>query len=89
MTIPASWRDDFETVELLLTITTWRRELDRLDADPDEDRAGDLDMLRLSESALARARHQWEWHAHRDQWLARLAETGREPLGATSTASAG
>ena len=26
--------------------------------------------------ALVRARQQWEWQAHRDQWLARLAETG-------------
>ena len=31
-------------------------------------------------ATLKRAREQWEWHAHRDQWLARLAETGQSPL---------
>ena len=30
-TIPASWRDDLETVELLASITHWRRELDEQD----------------------------------------------------------
>jgi hypothetical protein len=88
MTIPASWRDDLETVELLFTITTWRRELDEQEAEPEQDEAGDLEMLRLPESGLARARMQWEWHAHRDEWLGRLAETGREPLAADSAVSA-
>jgi hypothetical protein len=80
MTIPASWRDDLETVELLFSITTWRQELDAVNAEPDHEGAGEREMLRMPESGLARARQQWEWHAHRDEWLARLAETGREPL---------
>jgi hypothetical protein len=82
-TIPTSWRDDSETVELLAAITRWRRELDH-DAEQGDAGASDLEMLRLPASGLERARQEWEWHAHRDQWLARLAETGRAPLGAAA-----
>ncbi|MDP9255668.1 MAG: hypothetical protein M3Q31_03815 [Actinomycetota bacterium] len=87
-TIPASWRDDLETVELLDAITSWRRELDERDvAAASGAEAIDLDDLRLPVSALERARQEWEWHAHRDSWLVRLAETGRAPIGAASDAA--
>jgi len=86
--IPAAWRDDSETVELLAAITSWRRELDAQDAEQGDDGASDLEMLRLPASRLERARQEWEWHAHRDHWLARLAETGRAPLGAANATRA-
>ena len=72
----ASWRDDLETVELLASITHWRRELDQHDhASVDEHGlAEDMELMSLPTSGLERARQEWEWHAHRDQWLARLAE---------------
>jgi hypothetical protein len=81
-TIPASWRDDLETVELLATITRWRRELDDQDREPSDEHAlaSDIELMPFPISGLEQARQQWEWHAHRDQWLARLAETGRAPL---------
>lgn len=81
-TIPASWRDDLETVELLASITHWRRKLDQHDhASVDEHvLAEDMELKSFPTSGLERARQEWEWHAHRDQWLARLAETGRAPL---------
>lgn len=81
-TIPATWRDDLETVELLASITTWRRELDEQHrAQDDEQEVGtDEESGSNRVSTLERAREQWEWHAHRDQWLARLAETGQSPL---------
>ena len=41
-----------------------------------------LDGMLFPESGIEQARRAWEWHAHRDAWLARLAETGRAPLGA-------
>ena len=49
---------------------------------------GRVDFDRLRKDRLERARQQWEWHAHRDQWLARLAETGRAPLVADVTTRA-
>ena len=80
-TIPASWRDDLETVELLASITRWRAELDEHERAQDSEEASDDDELAsIPVSGLERARQEWEWHAHRDQWLARLAETGRSPL---------
>jgi hypothetical protein len=88
VTIPAAWRDDSETVELLAAITGWRRELDHQDAEQGDDDVSDLEMRRLPASGLERARQEWEWHAHRDQWLARLAETGRAPLGAATATPA-
>jgi hypothetical protein len=87
-TIPASWRDDSETVELLAAITRWRRELDHEAAEQGDDGASDLEILRLPASGLERARQEWEWHAHRNQWLARLAETGRAPLSAATATRA-
>ncbi len=81
-TIPAIWRDDLETVELLASITTWRRELDeRHRAQGDElEIGGDAGLAAFRVSDIERARQQWEWHAHRDQWIARLGETGQAPL---------
>ena len=81
-TIPASWRDDLETAELLSTITHWRRELDQPDHGSVDEHglAEDMERMSLPTSGLERARREWEWHAHRDQWLARLAETGQAPL---------
>ena len=81
-TIPASWRDDLETVELLASITTWRRDLDdQYSAQGDEQEVGDDEESTSNPvSGRERARQQWEWHAHRDQGLARLAETGHSPL---------
>jgi hypothetical protein len=81
-TIPASWRNDLETVELLATITHWRQDLDEQDQSPSDEHALalDIELMPFPASGLERARQQWEWHAHRDQWLARLAETGRSPL---------
>ena len=76
-TIPASWRDDLETVELLASITRWRRELD--DQHARHGSTGDIELMRFRVSGLERARQEWEWHAHRDLWLVRLAETGRTP----------
>jgi hypothetical protein len=81
-TIPASWRDDLETVELLASITHWRRELDELGIARADERecAPDVAAMAFPVSELERARQQWEWHAHRDVWLPRLAETGLTPL---------
>jgi hypothetical protein len=81
-TIPASWRDDVETVELLATITRWRRELDEQGSEraAEHEAHEDTGLMSFPISGLERARQQWEWHAHRDQWLARLAETGGSPL---------
>lgn len=81
-TIPASWRDDLETVELLASITHWRRELDEQDCADRVER--ETELMGFPVSGLERAQQEWEWHAHRDQWLVRLAETGRTPLRATS-----
>ena len=83
-TIPATWAEDGETVELLALITRWRAELDAQDTAEHAGVAGTLQMqldgMLYPESGIEQARRAWEWHAHRDGWLARLAETGRAPI---------
>ena len=85
-TIPATWAEDAETVELLALITRWRAELDAQDSAAHEGVAGTLQMqldgMLFPESGIEHARRAWEWHALRDGWLRRLAETGRAPIGA-------
>ena len=85
-TIPATWAEDAETVELLALITRWRAELDAQDSAAHTSVAGTLQMqlegMLFPESGIEQARRAWEWHALRDTWLGRLAETGRAPLGA-------
>lgn len=80
--IPAVWRNDLETVEVLASITRWREELDRQYCVAREAHAAaeDLDSVEHAVSSLEQSRREWEWHAHRDQWLARLGETGSSPL---------
>ena len=73
-TIPKGWYDDAETVELLALICRWRAELDHQEAAGID--GAPLDDLLFPETGIEHARHAWEWHAHRDHWLARLAETG-------------
>lgn len=85
-TIPETWGEDAETVELLALITRWRAELDAQDTAEHTGVAGALQMqldgMLYPESGIEHARRAWEWHALRDTWLARLAETGRAPIGA-------
>ena len=79
-TIPKSWHDDAETVELLALICRWRAELDHQESAGRD--GAPLDDLLFPETGIEHARHAWEWHAHRDHWLARLAETGIAPISA-------
>ena len=85
-TVPSTWAEDAETVELLALITRWRAELDAQDTAAHAGVAGTLQMqldgMLFPESGVEHARRAWEWHANRDGWLARLAETGRAPIGA-------
>lgn len=91
-TIPETWAEDAETVELLALITRWRAELDAQDSAAHAGMAGTLQMqldgMLFPESGVEHARRAWEWHAHRDAWLGRLAETGRAPIGAGALESA-
>ena len=85
-TIPATWAEDGETVELLALITRWRAELDAQDTAAHAGVAGtlqvQLDGVLFPESGIEHARRAWEWQVLRNTWLARLAETGTAPIGA-------
>ena len=80
-TIPKGWHDDAETVELLALICRWRAELDHQESAGRD--GAPLDDLLFPETGIEHARHAWEWHAQRDHWLARLAETGIAPISAS------
>ena len=85
-TIPETWGEDAETVELLALITRWRAELDAQEAASTLVRPArcscsvPVDGMLYAESGIEQARRTWAWRAQRDAWLARLAEKGNAPL---------